>query len=258
MTVPLRVVQLTDTHVHADPGARYEGLDTHASLRACVRQVLADGGQPDAVLLTGDLVEEPVAAAYRRLAEALAPLRGPLWCIPGNHDDPQVMAGALSDGRFRTEALAFLGPWRLLLLSSWVAGQAGGRLGAGTLAFVERTLAQAPVCPTLVAVHHPPLALGSAWMDAMGLADGAELLGRATAARGVRAVLFGHAHQQFETEREGVRVLGAPSTGVQFRPGAGEYAPTGEPPGYRWLRLWPDGAWETGVERVLREGAGGC
>lgn len=250
MIVPLRLVQLTDTHIHVDPAVRYEGLDTEASLRACVERVLNEGAQPDGLLLTGDLVDDPLPEAYARLRAALARLRGPLWCIPGNHDDPQIMAQALADGRFRTETLAFLGGWRLLMLSSWVPGQAGGRLSEQTLAFVEETLARGPVCPTLVAVHHPPVALGSPWMDAMGLADGEALLARATAGRGVRAVVFGHAHQAFETERAGVRVLGTPSTGVQFQAGAEDYAVSGLPPGYRWLNLWPDGRLETGIEWV--------
>ncbi|HKJ87502.1 MAG TPA: phosphodiesterase, partial [Gammaproteobacteria bacterium] len=67
----------------------------------------------------------------------------------------------------------------------------------------------------------------------------------------VRAVVFGHVHQQFETTRKGVRYLAAPSTCLQFLPGAAVSTYEERPPGFRWLRLGADGSLETGVERAV-------
>jgi Icc protein len=63
----------------------------------------------------------------------------------------------------------------------------------------------------------------------------------------VKAVLCGHIHQSFDTERKGIRLLGTPSTCVQFVPGEEDFAIDATPPGYRWLSLQPDGTIETGL-----------
>ena len=47
-----------------------------------------------------------------------------------------------------------------------------------------------------------------------------------------------------------MRLLASPSTCVQFAPGSEEFQVDSEAPGYRWLRLLPDGRLETGVSRV--------
>jgi Icc protein len=66
----------------------------------------------------------------------------------------------------------------------------------------------------------------------------------------VKALLWGHIHQEFDQLRNGVRLLASPSTCVQFAPGSEEFQVGNESPGYRWLRLYPDGRLETGVSRV--------
>src|SRR3546814_9659808 len=67
----------------------------------------------------------------------------------------------------------------------------------------------------------------------------------------VRAVLWGHVHQEVDQVRDGVRLLASPSTCIQFEPGSEDFAVGTQAPGYRWLRLLPDGGLETGVERVV-------
>ncbi|MCY1451598.1 3',5'-cyclic adenosine monophosphate phosphodiesterase CpdA [compost metagenome] len=50
--------------------------------------------------------------------------------------------------------------------------------------------------------------------------------------------------------RNGVRLLASPSTCIQFEPGSEDFKVGEQAPGYRWLRLHPDGAVDTGVSRV--------
>ncbi|MOA49871.1 3',5'-cyclic adenosine monophosphate phosphodiesterase CpdA [compost metagenome] len=66
----------------------------------------------------------------------------------------------------------------------------------------------------------------------------------------VKAMLWGHIHQEFDQLREQVRLLASPSTCVQFAPGSEEFQVDRSAPGYRWLRLHADGLLETGVSRV--------
>ena len=66
----------------------------------------------------------------------------------------------------------------------------------------------------------------------------------------VRAVLWGHVHQTFEQQRKDVRLLATPSTCLQFEPGSADFKVSNQAPGYRWLRLLPDGDVQTGVSRL--------
>jgi Icc protein len=124
----------------------------------------------------------------------------------------------------------------------------GGRLGEAELKRLESCLADSR--PALVAVHHPPLALGTPWMDAIGLENGAQLLERLGRHPQARALLFGHAHCEFDAERGGLRLLGCPSTCLQFAMGTAELELDPRPPGYRWLRDTTGGGIDTGVVRV--------
>ena len=67
----------------------------------------------------------------------------------------------------------------------------------------------------------------------------------------VRAVLWGHVHQEIDRERNGVRLLASPSTCIQFAPGSEDFNVSTE--GARLFAgcaCMPTGRLETGVERV--------
>ncbi|BBI73469.2 hypothetical protein HAALTHF_30190n [Vreelandella aquamarina] len=60
--------------------------------------------------------------------------------------------------------------WRLLLLNTQVVGKPHGELGSAALSALAERLEQDDR-PTLIAMHHPPVDVGAAWMDAIGLQD---------------------------------------------------------------------------------------
>ena len=66
----------------------------------------------------------------------------------------------------------------------------------------------------------------------------------------VKAVLCGHIHQELDIMHGRVRVLGTPSTCIQFKPNSDRFRLDGLSPGYRWLDLLDSGRIDTGVERV--------
>ncbi len=242
------VVQISDCHLYGDREAGLYGLNSHRALSEVVAR--AARRQPDLALLTGDLVHDESEAGYRLLAESLAPLDAPRLCIPGNHDDLALMRRVLAgnggcDGEF------LLGGWLFVMLDSQVAGEVGGRLAPDQLDRLDRALARHKGHHAVVALHHQPVAVGSRWLDAIGLGNAEELFTVLDRHTNVRALLWGHVHQVFEGERRGVRLLSAPATCIQFRPASDEFAlDTEATPGYRWLRLHHDGTVESGIERL--------
>ena len=61
----------------------------------------------------------------------------------------------------------------------------------------------------------------------------------------VRATVFGHVHQEYDDDYEGIRILATPSTCRQFKPGSDKFAVDDKPPAYRHITLGADGSVET-------------
>jgi Icc protein len=247
----VNLVQITDTHILADPDARFDGVDTAATLAAVVDAVNRLEPAPDAILLTGDLVHEPEQAAYARLRPLLERLPSPVFCLPGNHDQPELLRRCLAGGAIHCDKVLDLGPWCVVLLDTWLAGSHAGRLAPAELQLLEGELEAGRSAHYLVALHHPPVSVDSPWMDAMGLENGGELLSVLDVRDGVRGVIWGHIHQEYRRERGRTLLLGTPSTCVQFKPHADRYIRDERPPGFRQLSLRPDGTIETRLQRVV-------
>lgn len=245
-----RLIQCTDLHLFAAPDAEYRGVVSHASLGAVLAAARARHFPADALLLTGDLVDDESAAGYALLQRLVAPLAVPVLAIAGNHDDEHALA-ALDRGTFRVGGVHRVGAWQLILLQTQTPGEVHGTLDAPQRRMLSAALAREPARPTLIALHHPPVAVGSRWIDALGLHDADAFWDILAPHPQVRAVVFGHAHQEHDSMRGGVRCLGTPATCVQFRVGSDGFAidPT-LGPGYRWFDLQPGGDFTTGVERL--------
>jgi Icc protein len=112
---------------------------------------------------------------------------------------------------------------------------------------LENSLATAGKRHVLITVHHHPVAMDSRWLDEVGLANADEFFNILDRFNNVRAILWGHVHQPFDSRRKGVRLLAVPSTCAQFLPKSDEFAVDPRPPAYRRLTLRDDGTVETNL-----------
>jgi 3',5'-cyclic-AMP phosphodiesterase len=249
---PLVIAQITDTHLFADEDQTMKGCPTVLSFQAVLNSV--EKFQPDLILLTGDLSQDETIASYHQLRSRITPLSIATYWIPGNHDQSLAdMGQVLSTAPFSSQKFFQKGGWQFVLLNSMLHQQVHGELSAETLETLEQQLSLSSL-PTLIALHHPPLAIASAWMDAISLQNRQDLFAVIDRHPQIKLVIFGHIHQEFDRMRQGVRYLGAPSTCVQFSPNADEFAIDGDrQPGFRLLRLYPDGQFETVVQRIMAE-----
>lgn len=250
VSTPLRIVQLTDSHLFADRHQTLAGCATNDSFAAVVDYVAKQPQQPDLLLLTGDLAQDDSAAAYRYLRETIAPLQIPAYWLQGNHDQNSAAIEAeLSVAPFEVSQSIALGGWRLLLFGTMRPDRPEGVLDRASLENLESQL-QAQDQPTLIALHHHPLPIGSAFIDSIALENAAEFLAIVDRYSQVKVVIFGHIHQAFDQVRKGVRYLGCPSTCVQLRPGAAGVEWDSLGPGFRVLELGDDGTVESWVDRL--------
>ncbi len=236
----LRVLQVTDTHLYAEEGGRLLGVDTLESFGAVIKAFQETDWTPDLVLATGDLVHDASPRGYRRLASLLDHFGVPVYCLPGNHDAPQTMRDHLHGEFVSCPQVVDHKGWRLVLLNSVVEGDVGGHLPESELRLLEQAI-ESSRHPLLVALHHQPVAVGSAWIDAMGLDNPEALRARIRGSAQVKGLLWGHVHQQYDGQLDGVRLMGSPSTCIQFAPGSDEFTVDPQQPGFRLLALMPDG-----------------
>jgi Icc protein len=242
----IKLVQLTDPHLYADAAHALRGVPTLPALYATLGAASSDIASCEAILATGDLVQDD-PGGYVHFRDAFTPLDKPVLCVPGNHDLGAPMRSELSRPPFQICGHWDRGGWRVVLLDSTVPGEVGGALSAQELMRLDAALASAPDLHALIALHHHPVALGSRWIDSLGLANAEDFFAVLDRHPQVRGVVFGHVHQDFEGVRRGVRILGTPSTCSQFLPLAQDFAVDDTPPAWRVLELMPDGGIGTSV-----------
>lgn len=247
---PLRIIQLTDLHLSADAEARLLGQNTRLTFESVLALAQRHDWPPDALVLTGDLVHDERVDGYRLLRQRLIGLGVRYFCIPGNHDRIDLLAGHLDAGAISGFRVERLGTWDLLLLDSTIPFAEGGHLKPLILADLDRHAAANPRRHLLVFLHHHPEPIGSAWIDTMLVDNGSALLTSAADHPNIRGIVCGHVHQAREAQRGGVDWMSAPSTCVQFLPCSNGFALDTLTPGYRRLDLHPDGRIETAIVRT--------
>lgn len=248
---PLRVVQLSDCHLFEDEKGRLLGLETQFSLDKVLELIQEEQPRIDLILATGDLSQDASQASYERLRESLSVLRAPTYWLEGNHDKPAPMLAALQAKREHVSpCVTEFGAWTFVLLDSTIPGEVPGELYEADLAFLDRALGNARTEHVMVCLHHHPVPMGCAWLDEQVVASADRFFAILDRHPKVRAVIWGHVHQEYSGERRGVKLYAAPSTCVQFKPGSEHFAVDSAAPGYRWFNLYADGTIETAVSRV--------
>lgn len=250
---PLRVVQITDTHLFRDPRAALLKLNTQDSFEKVIELMAAKEAGIDAILATGDIAQDASVEAYLRFGDAMQSFDAPFFWIPGNHDRRRVMEG-LDRYQDSFKNLVSLSNWCIILLDSSVVGEVHGHLSDQELLHLEQSLIaasnDAAIDHTLVCLHHNPVPGSATWMEGIGLHNDAEFLKILDRFDNVRAVVYGHIHQELDFSRNKVRYFCTPSTCIQFKPQVTEFALDDVSPAYRWFDLYRDGRIESAIERV--------
>ena len=246
------IAQISDPHLRP-AGQLYQGLvDSNALFAAALRRIAALEPQPDAVLLTGDVVDEGREDEYAVARAMLAGLRPPLVAIPGNHDDRGGFRRAFAHHAHLPASGPLhvmrddLGPVRIVGLDVTVPGEHHGLVEPEAAAWLDAALAREPTRPALVMMHQPPFATGVPYLDAYACREGQRLADVVARHPAVDRVLCGHVHRFMTLRFGGTLLCTAPSTAsaiaLRFAADA-EPASYLEPPGFLLHRWTP----ETGV-----------
>ncbi len=250
----IRLLQLTDCHI----GPRNEeillGLNTHESLDDVIHHVGNNEDEFDVFLATGDISNNGGVNTYRRFLSIVqsSPIKhkGFAW-LPGNHDSPDDMNEALGTSSLVKEVVA--GNWLFILLNTQVPGHTHGNLSESELNVLDEILLRNTDKHIMIFMHHQPVPVGCAWVDNQQVRSEYAFFKILDQYENIKAVVWGHVHQEFNQHRNNVDLMSTPSTCIQFKAKSDEFAVDNLMPGYRTFELKPDGTFFTKVIRIPKK-----
>ncbi|ALO45062.1 3',5'-cyclic-AMP phosphodiesterase [Pseudohongiella spirulinae] len=250
---PIRIAQITDPHLFADERAELLGLNTRDSFLQVIDALADEAGSLDLVVATGDIAQDASMRAYQAFVDAIARLGVPFRWVPGNHDDRQLMQSLpCSQNAFAGHSV--LNGWQVVMLDTSVPGKVHGELAVSELERLQDRLSVAESDPqvrhTLVCMHHNPLPGTAGWMLDIGLHNADDFNRLLDNYGSVRAVVYGHIHQELDLINNGQRYICTPSTCIQFKAGVHDFTLDLLPPAYRLLDLHDDGQVQTTLRRL--------
>ena len=83
------LAQISDLHIKRPGALAYRRVDTSAYLARTVAALNALEPRPDAVVMTGDLVDQGDPAQYEHLKTLLAPLNIPVEIVAPDRENPR-------------------------------------------------------------------------------------------------------------------------------------------------------------------------
>ena len=247
-----RIIQVTDCHLQKGPTDLFKGVNPEARLLQVLNHIQAHVEPYDLLLLTGDLVHHGYPEGYQRLYSYVKELGDSRGWLPGNHDDAAEMQqfALLSDKEFT------LGCWSVLSLDSTSNpdGVGSGSIGSEELQWLHGRLEQLKGQHVIIALHHPPLEVGSLWQDAIKLGNADVFLDLVSKYPAVKLMLCGHLHQEHALTCGHISLLATPATAPQFQPATEtpllETLSPQSLPGYRVIDLYSEGEFDSFVQRV--------
>jgi len=248
----MRIVQISDAHIFTDiQYGKLLGLNTAVSFEAVLQLVESNTKSPDLIILTGDLSQDETSPAYQHIAKSCERFKCPIYWIPGNHDNPALMYQIFNKTQLKDEKAILLGNWLFILLNSHYPKHVDGLLAKTEFFHLQHYLSLHPKQHTMVFLHHPPVSVGSKWVDNLALKNAKELFNITDKHPQIKAIVCGHVHQEFHTTRKNVHIYTTPSTCIQFKSNSQNFKLDKLNPGYRWFDLNANGTFNTGIERLI-------
>jgi Icc protein len=229
----LSFAQITDHHLGESEADLFHGYNPAYAFRTVLSHIAQNETfQPDFIVSTGDLVENPTELAYASLKKMLnlgsAPSEAPgpfqisieglqdmpMFALPGNHDDRDNFFRSLFEKSppMSLMNVAFIHKNIQFICLDW-GPDAKGVAHPETMSYLDNALAID--LPSIILMHHHLVELGSRWMDAF-LADDISSFEKIIAGRNILGIFCGHAHMTYESAIANIPIFGLRSTSYSF------------------------------------------
>ena len=229
-------IQITDHHLLESEEQIREGFVPGHALRTVMKHIaehVAD--KADFIISTGDLVEPPTEAAYACAIKLLglessAALPGPqranveglhdypIYFLPGNHDDRELLTRCLFPDSKPVGLYNFTFAHKgvQFVFMDW-GSESKAVLLPETRDFLTQVLQSE--LPSVIVCHQHVKPIGIRWLDEF-IADEIDQFWDLVTKPGIKekilGILCGHVHITYEDEYRGIQILGLRSTAYPF------------------------------------------
>ncbi len=213
------IAHVSDTHLLAGGKLQYGVVDTVHHLELALERLRRIDPPPQALVLTGDLADRGEPAAYaqlRTMVETTATAMGAqvVWCM-GNHDDRTAYAQSLYGAEPTAEVfdrVIEVDGLRIVSLDTSVPNYHHGEITAAQHEWLASALATPAPHGTVLAMHHPPIAVPMLPAAAIIELDDQPRLAETLRGTDVRMILGGHFHYSTYGTFAGIPVSVASAT----------------------------------------------
>ena len=198
-----KLLVFTDIHVK-QPGQEIIGIDTSERFAEALAHATAHHPDAERLIILGDLSHSGKPEEYETVKSALQDISIPVHLMMGNHDNRDAFLNAFpnaaqNEDGFVQEVIE-MGDVTAILMDSldgppFSKTHHGGKLCENRLAWMDAQIAAHPDKTILLCIHHPPFNVGFPGMDAIKLADAADVLARIRAHPNPIHILSGHVHR---------------------------------------------------------------
>lgn len=217
----LIIAHITDLHLRVD-GTLYNGdQDTQVQLTACINHLNEMDPRPDLVIATGDLADEPSPELYPVMRQMLDQIEMPVYVIPGNHDDREMLRAAFLDLGYLPADDPFLHytieeyPLRMIGLDTLETNGDNGEMCASRLHWLDHRLSEQPDRPTLIFMHYQPIMTRMGYTNKNAFPGASEMEELIRGHSQVEWIICGHLHRPIQMRWGGTFVSVAPSLAFQ-------------------------------------------
>jgi len=237
-TDTIKFLHITDTHIVDLAEETFHGLNTKESLEAVLEHSLDHYPDIDFLLFTGDISQTGSEQSYALFKSVIENYELPIFCVPGNHDNPELLQLTVPNTPGDSINIIQLGQFSLILLNSWVEDSHHGMVTEDCLQQLDDHLKNNHGQVNIIAIHHPPVSVNSAWLDEIGLHNKTDFLSVINRYPHCSLLVFGHIHQEIDQQFDKLRILSTPSTCHQYKANSDYMCRTDTPsPAYRYVKL---------------------
>lgn len=226
------------------------GYNTFKSLSSVIQKIIKDEVSFDFIIVSGDISQTSTKKSYQLFNSTLQQLEKPIYCIPGNHDDPALLNTFFPDSPINNVTSIEHASTLLIFVNTQIINQQYGQISKDNLIQISALLASKKHLQGIIVLHHPPVTVKSEWMDNIGLKNGPEFLQSINKYKNLKLILFGHVHQEIDTEFAHIRLFATPSTCYQFAPSEKTIQYDNQSPGYRLIKINTEGTIISQVSRI--------
>lgn len=236
------IAQISDTHLFGDKNRKINGANSYSNLKHVLENISKLIEKPELIVLSGDLSQDCTFESYQHVSNLLHKIGIKYYIFPGNHDDVDILNKVFEFNWLKDNVdygFDFYN-WFIYVIDTSVYPETSGSLSKVQLDNLKKKLEENKNKPTIVFMHHHPILVNSQWLDEMILKEYKDFNKIVKSNPQIKAVLFGHIHQVFESSINSIFYGSAPASCYQVLPNTKTFTIDKLTPGYRLIGLDED------------------